>query len=158
MALTGSPVPFGSAVVDATRRLLTSDWVNWFISATARLDQTAQRAASVAQTAQAASIPLTPIAAGVGGAGLYRVSAYQRVTTVAGVSSDLTFTLFWTDGGVLCSQAGALMNGNLTTTEQNTTFVVHCDSALSISYSVAYNSNPAGAMQFAVYVAVENVT
>lgn len=89
--------------------------------------------------------------------GLYRVSYRQRVTTPGTVSSSLTATIGWREGGVTQSQSGAAMTGNTTTTQQNGTLFVRADSGTLITYGFAYASVGGTVMVYNADVAVELV-
>lgn len=112
----------------------------------------------VALTSQGASIVTTALPTdGDLSAGLYRVTWYQRITTVAGVSSSLTVAFGWTDGTVAQSHAGAAMTGNTTATWQSGTFLLRTDAASPITYATTYVSNAAGVMRYALYLTLERV-
>lgn len=91
---------------------------------------------AVSLTGQSASIGTTAIPTdGDLSAGVYRVTVYQRITTVDAVSSSVTTTLSWTDGSVACSFSGTALTGNTTATVGSFTFTMRIDAASPISYA-----------------------
>ena len=97
---------------------------------------------------RAASFAATPFATASLKAGLYMIGWYVRVQVVAGVSSDVQVTVGWTDGGVPQTKVGTLVNGNLTTSHDETSFLARVDAGTQVTVAAAYNSNPAAAMQY----------
>lgn len=156
MALTSAPLNANEPMVDEKRHP-TKTFLQWVTSFTARVDTSPSRTKTVDLAAQGAAIGTTAIGS-PSATGLYRVSVYQRITTVAGVSSSLTTTIAWTESGVACSQAGAALTGNLTTTTGSFTLLIRADAATPISYSTAYASNAAGVMKYRISITLESVS
>ena len=149
------PFPLRNVVTEPTR-FLSSLWRDWFTALRDAIHLAVARAASTSVTAQSAAISSTTAHA-VTETGLYRVSYRARITTAATVSSSLTVTVGWTDTGVACSQAGAAMTGNTTTTQQSGQVVVYADAATAITYSTAYVTSGATSMAYALAVVVEQL-
>lgn len=136
---------------------VTPLWVGFFQALVDALNGTASREATVAKTAQSAAIAATSVTSGTLAPGLYRVSYYARITQAATTSSSLTVTLAWTDGGVACSESGAAMTGNTTSTQQTGSRVIRVDSATQVTYATAYASSGATPMQYALSVVLESL-
>jgi hypothetical protein len=149
-AKPGEPVKPASGFVDLP-------WILWFQEWQSRLLASPERLASMTLTGQAASIASSPISTGILAAGLYRLSYYARVTQAATVSSSLTVTFGWTDGGVTCTASGAAMVGNTTATAQSGAFVVHADQAAALTYSTTYASVGGVSMEYQLTVLVEGI-
>lgn len=113
----------------------------------------------VALTGQTASIGTTSIPTdGDLSAGLYRLSWYVQVITPAGVTSDFQVTIAWTFNGITQSKIGTLTAGNTTATkESNSVPLMSVDAATPITYALVYNSNPAAAMVFDLYITLERM-
>ena len=131
-------------------------WLEWFNSLSAELDKSQRLVSSVSLTGQSASISATNVSAGVA-AGLYRLSYYTRITTVATTSSSLTVTLGWTEGSVAVSFAGAAITGNLTTSGQSGEILIRVDKSTSITYATTYASNVASEMKYRLDVVLQRV-
>jgi hypothetical protein len=154
--------------VGADRRMNPRWYQGYFRGLSLTVNQGPTRMATVSETAQNASIVTTSIQPQNGQSltsGTYRLTAYARVTTPAGIASDLDVTFGWTDGGVACSKSGSdvstdwPLSGN--TTDTNGSFSVMFNSsqepASPITYSTAYVSNPATVMQYALTIVLEQV-
>lgn len=119
-----------------------------------------------AQTALIAATTLyTPLASGK-----FRISAYLKVTTVAGTSSTLgAVTITFTDptDSVAQSQviqmqteagASATTNaGNLTTSKLSGTLEIEAKIGVPIQYAIAYASNAAAAMNYKASLTLEAI-
>lgn len=110
----------------------------WLLSLTTRIQASPNVQNTVALTGQAAAIGSTTASVGTIAAGVYRLTFYARITTPASVSSSLTVSFGWTDGGVSCSRASAAITGNTTSTVGSDTCLVRADQATSLNYSTAY--------------------
>jgi hypothetical protein len=142
---------------DAKRKdpfYIAKGWKVWLDALVALVQSALQFLKLVTLTNQSAAIGLTSVPLGSPTSGLYQVSWYARITTVDPVSSSLTVTLFWTEGGTALSVAGAAMTANLTTTVQSGVIDVQIDAASAISYSTAYASNTPGTMRYSLRVSV----
>ena len=64
------------------------------------------------------------------------------------LSVHWTLTVGWTYKGVAQTKAFAIVNTNTIHTYEGETISMWVDPGTSISFSLAYNSNPAGAMVF----------
>lgn len=112
----------------------------------------------VSLTGQNASIGTTAIPTdGDLSAGLYRVTVYQRVTTIAVTSSSLTTAISWTDGAVACAFSGTALTGNTTATVGSFSFLLRTDAASPISYATTYASNGAGEMRYRLSIVLERI-
>jgi len=114
-------------------------------------------------TAQAANIVtstlFTPTASG-----LYRVSAYLIVTTVASTGASTStlpsLTIGWTDTDNATPQTIVLTPtnaGNLLTTYQQASCVIDAVTAVAITYATnSYASNTAAQMKYSVHLRIES--
>lgn len=150
-----SPIPSSAPVVE-TDRTLSRSWFLWLYEVWLRIGAAVGIVGTpIAKVSQSASIGTTTAYAVVQNA-VYRVSYYLRVTLPASVSSSLTPTIGWKEGGVTRSQDGAAVTGNLVTSQENGTLFVRADAGTVITYAVLYASSGTP-MQFACDVAVELV-
>lgn len=152
-----SPVPSRNVLTTLRDLYLRQEWVNWFQSLKDAIDAAAQKRGGVTLTAQGAAIATVAVPTPALTAGLYRVSYYARITRAGTLSSSLTVTVSWTDGGIACSQAFAALTGNTTATVQVGSVMVRADEATTIRYATAYASSGATSMQYALDVRVEAV-
>ena len=137
--------------------LLSEAWRRYLSKLPLTLGAAPMRVSDVALTGQGASIGATNMAPAGLPAGLYRATYYARITTVGSVSSSLTVTLAWTDGGVACTFSGSAITGNTTATTQSGTQLIHIDRASAVNYSTTYASNAAGEMKHSLYWTLELV-
>jgi len=151
-----APMPLRDRLVGRSGCLVTS-WVNWFSSLTNAVSASPDVLKTVSLTGQSANVSTTAFGVGALRAGLYRVTTFARITRAATTSSSLTVTVSFTNGGVACSHAGAALTGNTTTTVQGNTFVLQIDQTTPVSYATTYSSTGATAMQYSVWLALEQV-
>ena len=163
---TIAPPPSNDSVIelDETRRdrrdpfYLAKSWLLWLQEAVVtRVQNAPELRTAVVLTAQNAAIGATPIPLATVTAGRYRVSYFARITTPDGVSSSLTISIGFTDGGVACTQSGAAMTGNAVTTTQSGSIVVQSDANAPLTYAVLYASNTPGAMGYRLSVVCEQL-
>ena len=122
-------------------------------------DLTAQTAAKSATTI------LTPSVTG-----LYRISAYLKVTTAATTSSTLGgVTITFTDGTdsvaqshvmAMATQAGAIATtntGNATTSKLSGSLVIWAKTGVAIQYAIGYASSGGTAMQYEAHLLIETL-
>lgn len=150
-----APVPFRTALIDLKTLFLRQEWVRWLQSIKDAIDAAAQKIGAVSLTAQGAAIALTAISTPTLTAGLYRVDTYARITRAATVSSSLTVTVRWTDGGVAQSFTNTAITGNTTGTSQQRVFMVRADEGTTITYETAYASSGATSMQYGLDIRLE---
>ena len=149
MAFTGAPTPSREPPIDAQTQLFRDPWLIWFrnLLNSVSAAPTQVPGGKVQLASQSAAIGTTVIPTATLAAGLYRVSYYALVTAAAGVSSSFQVTILWTRNGVVQTWTGVLENGNTTTTfESSGPPLIHIDAGTTISFAVAYASNPAAAM------------
>src|SRR3989304_6643158 len=113
----GKPAPLQNAVPDRKTGLLTIPWLQWFSQLPPTLASIPNIVNVTELTGQGAAITATDFSGAVLPVGLYRASYLARITTAAGVSSSLTVTLAWTDGGVAKALTGAAITANTTATD-----------------------------------------
>jgi hypothetical protein len=152
-----APHPYRTPIVGVVGKLVDHVWSDWFRAVADAITSTAQKIAFVEKTSQTAAIASTDIPAPTLTAGLYKISWYARITTAAGVSSSLTPSFTYVDGGVSCTVSGAAMTGNTTATVQSGTALIRNDNGTAIQYATAYASNPANAMAYRLDVRLERV-
>lgn len=150
-----SPRPSGRG--DPPEGYITQPWIYYFTSIGGTVSAGPTRLTAVSLTAQAASIGATSIGSGAPTSGLYRLTYYAHITTAATVSSSLTVTFGWTDGGTNLNISGSAITGNTTTTVGTGTAMVHNDQASPLTYATTYASVGATSMQYALYVVLEQV-
>lgn len=136
--------------------LITQPWQIWLRGVTDAINLSPQVQTSVTGTPQGASIGTTTLLADTGSAGLFRVSWFLRITQAATTSSSVAVTVAFTDG-VALTVSGAAVTGNTTSSLQQQTVVVRCDPSSTLSYSTAYSSTGATAMQYSLSIAVERI-
>lgn len=156
MATVLAPPPVQNVVVSPAR-LIDKKWVKWLLDVTTRLQKTSQVFRVESLSNQAAAIAATPLPVGALAAGLYRLSYYLRVTTPASGTSSVTFTAGSTESGVNVTQSGPALTSNTTTTAQSGAFLLQADQAAALTYSTAYDSTGATAMQYRLTVLLEGV-
>lgn len=137
---------------------VTRPWTDYFTSSGQSMQAATQRVGvPAALTAQAANIGATDFGGGDLTTGLYVINWYSRITTVAGVSSSLTVTFDWQDGGVAVSFTPAAITGNTTNSFGSYALPIHIDSASPVRFSTVYASNPAGQMQYSIFIALQRI-
>lgn len=139
---------------------LSDPWARWFGQLQETLKSYPTKRRVVSLSAQTKEITATDLGPGGLAAGLYRVEYYARITTAAGVSSSLTVTFAWTDGGVAQSWSGAAMTGNTTATNQSGALLIRIDKATAVNYSATYASAGGGGadMQYSLDMALVQVS
>ncbi len=131
-------------------------WLRTFSDMVSAFGVVPQREAKVNLSGRTASIGVTPLPIGSVVNGIYRVSYCFRVTRPGSISSTLTITLSWTEGGVAMSASGAAATGNTTATGQRGTLPIRVDANTPISYSVAYSDGGGGtSMAYSVDIVAE---
>lgn len=154
MALNPPPMPTETALVE-TDRTMNWFWVQFFVSQ----QQQIQDAAAIVvdqQVPGTAAIGATALDVGTSSA-LYRVNLYARITRAASVSSSLTPTFRWTEGGVALSKTYTALTGNTTSTYVVDSFPVRIDATTSLTYETAYASVGAPTMTYSLEIAVERL-
>lgn len=113
------------------------EWLNFTLIP--RSQQSAPVTVGSQFLAQSAAIGTTALV-GAANAGLYRISWWLRITQAAGVSSAVTVNILNTDGGIACTQSGAVNNGNTTATVEGTSRIVRADGGSLIAFTTTYAS------------------
>ncbi|MEK9723024.1 MAG: hypothetical protein VW405_06005 [Rhodospirillaceae bacterium] len=152
-----APAPFMDGMVGKVGGRLSDTWQFWVERVVASLHAVPSVLRLVALEEQNASISATDLPDMILEAGVYRLSYYARITTAAGVSSSLTVTFAWTDGGVAQTYSGAAINGNTTTSYQSGSIIIRTDAGEDVTYATTYASNAAGAMKYSLDVFIEKV-
>ena len=143
--------------VDVNEGLISLVWTE-YISSISNLAQAATGVVGeLALTGQSATIASTSIPASTLLDGLYSVSYYTQVTTVATTSSSLTPIFTWTSLGVVQTNTIAAITGNLTTTYGHGTFPMYCDADTTVKYAMTYASNVAAEMKYFLYIVLVRV-
>ena len=164
--MSRSPAPplYESFAVPETRQdkpfpklVIGEKWAQYVSGVVTQVNQSPARKAHVSLSGQVAAIPTTGLPIASVAPGVYRVSYRTRITTPGTISSSLTITISWTEGGIALSQAGAAIIGNTTSSFQFGTFVVRADANTPISYAAAYVSDVAGSMAFNLDITAEAV-
>lgn len=89
--------------------------------------------------------------------GEYRVSWRLRKIVADGVSSSLTVTIGWLDGGVAISQAFPALTTDTVVAQSSGSLVLHADGASQITYAIAYASNTPNKMHFNAAILTEQM-
>jgi hypothetical protein len=152
-----APFPLADPLVRRTDGRLSTPWVHWFTTLQQDVQEAPYRLTTVTVEGQTAAIGATALPLGALATGVYRVSYLARITTAATISSSLTVTLGFTNGGVACALSGAAMTGNTTTTVQSDTVLVTIDASTPLTYSTAYSSMGATAMAYSLWLVAEQV-
>lgn len=142
---------------DPNEGLLSEPWVNYLGHQSETIETAVRRLFAESLTEQGASISPTDISGGGVTGGLYSFRYYARITREGTISSSLTVTLDWRDGGVTVDIAGAAITGNTTDSFQDATHLIHVDGAAPIRYATTYASAGATSMQYSLYVVLERV-
>lgn len=113
----------------------------------------------ISLTLQSASIGATPIPTGALAQGLYVVHTFMRITTPGAVSSSLTVSIGFTNGGVACIAAplAPALTSNTTASVQSNTWPILIDNASPVTYSTVRASNPAGDMVYTLTVSLTQI-
>jgi hypothetical protein len=162
MAYQGAAAPVRDPLVELrgqeAGKVTGIAWLTWLRQLRADIDAAPASFTPVQEEGQNASIGTTAMPSdGDLSEGLYRVTVYQRITTVASVNSSLATTISWTDGGVSCTFTGTALTGNTTDTVGSFTFMLRSDAASPISYSTTYASNAAGEMRYSLFIVLERL-
>ena len=136
---------------------ISPPWLEWHNSIVEEVDKSQRLFKSVSLTGQSASIVATDVSGLLAPAGLYRLSYYTRITTVATNSSSLTITLGWTESGVAVGFTGAAITTNLTSSGQSGELLLRSDGGTAIAYGTTYASNVAAGMVYRLDVVLQRV-
>ena len=136
---------------------MTFVWQGWLQTLVQALLKVASKVGSVTLSGQSAAIPTTVLATTVLATTCYRVSYTTRVVTPASTTSALTVTIGWTDGGVSCTQSGAMLTDNTPSTQESGTLMISADKDSSVTYSTAYTSVGATSMTYNLSLYVEEL-
>ena len=132
-------------------------WQRHFSDQVTEIQKKPTRQASVLRSAQGAAIATTALPIGSVRIGLWHVSYYVQIVTVAGVSSSVTVTFAWTYKGAAITNTFTAVTGNTLTSWGSAVLPIRVDADTPISYSTAYASNPAGAMRYDLQVVAVEV-
>lgn len=136
---------------------MAKGWIIWIQnSLIPRVQSGVQLLTTKSLSGQAAAIGATPVPLPVLSAGMYRIAYYARITTPASVSSSLTVTIGWTEGGVALTLAGPALTGNVATSVQSGEIVVRIDRASAITYATTYATSGTD-MQYSLDICVEQL-
>jgi hypothetical protein len=163
--LTNTTVGTG-AIVLATNPSITGTFLN--INGIATVSNGIPiEAAQVNLTGQVAAIAATTLFTPAS-IGMYRISAYLKVTTVDATSSTLgPVTITYTDGTdsvaqsnvmLMASETGAAVTsnaGNTTAAKLIGSMQIWAKTGVAIKYAIAYASNVAGTMAYEVHLMLE---
>jgi hypothetical protein len=162
------PPPDKAPIAD--RWFTSGDWLRWFlaiwgnvsaqpllIGLTTSTPGSPATSPPVSLTNQNAAIATTPIPLPTLTGEPCRITWYARITTADGVSSSLTVTISWTEGGVAKSVSGAALTGDSIGTLQSGTVMIPADQGTPINYATAYASNTPNKMKYRLIVMVEQL-
>lgn len=157
------PLPFipwrAPVIQDLKARLLGSEaWGQWIIALQRAVDSTPQRFGMLVEPGTlAAALPAQTLAT-VPATGLYRVNYYALITQAASVSSSLTFTIRWTDGGVAYLFTNAALVNGLAGATQTVLRPLHVDQGAAVTIEAAYASVGGTPMQYQLHAWVEAIS
>lgn len=141
---------------DPNEGLATPTWASYLSQSAAVQAQQPVLISKAVLAGQSTSLSPSVIASGALNAGLYRITWYARITTVASVSSSLTVTIAWTDDAVSLSYAGAAITGNTITTTQTASILLETDANSPITYETTY-ATVGTTMVYKLDVALEKI-
>jgi hypothetical protein len=148
---------FGRGQADPLEGTMSDPWVDYMSRMASTIQQAATRIRSANLLDQGASIAATDISGTALKEGLYRFSFHARVTVAAGISSELTVTLSWTDGGVAQSEASKPQAGNTTDSRIHGDILIHIDAGSPVRYETTYVSAGPPEMEYRLDVILEVV-
>jgi hypothetical protein len=161
VALEFAPAPIRDPIAEqqgeSGRLMLPRVWIDWFASLGLRVDQQTHTLNIQEEFNLSGAVPPTPIITGALSEGLYRVTYYVRITTPASTSSKLQISIGWTDDAVSCSVQAEELITNTVGTVQSQTLLVRNDQAAPITFAVDYTSVGGSAMQYNLFIMVEQV-
>lgn len=159
MAVNRPAAPIRDPLVNKEGFVTGNPWLAWLRDIRADIDAAPVGFEPVVVEARTSAISTTAIPTdGDLTAGVYRVSWAAKVVTAAAVSSDFQVTISWTWKTVTQQWVGTSRNGNLTTTyDLSSVPLLYVDAASPITYAVSYNSNPASAMAYDFFLALERL-
>lgn len=136
-----------------------TDWYQWFLALFDRTNKSAERLLRrrLVDPPLEASIAPTALPLGLLTAGLYRVTWRFRVTRPATTSSELSFTLGWTEGAVVMTRTSPAKTGNTVSTEDNDVWTIRIDQAAPVTYATTYASVGGVPMQYELEMLVESL-
>lgn len=150
--------PLETPVVEPGRGfLLTETWRRWFGRVPSLFTSIPNVLNVATLTAQAASIAATDFQNTRLQAGTYRATYRAQITRAATISSSLTITFSWTDGGVTQTAVGDAIVGNTTTTGQSDSILMRVDAGSAVQYSTTYASVGMTAMQYGFSASLERL-
>ena len=144
-------------VVDRASLTVTPNWRSWLSALVVTIRAVPERIKTVSLTAQSAAISTTAIPALEIHEGLYRVSWIARISQAATTSSSLAVTITHVRSAVTCTQSGSAITGNTTATVQSGSVLLYVDADTDISYSTAYASVGATAMNYEIFLVLERI-
>lgn len=154
MPRTLAPIPAGSAIVNQNGSITDFFRLRWQSLIDGFLFSPS--VASVSFDLKTAAI-VTVAAYTTRASGLYRVSYFIRKTIADGVSSSLTVTLGWIEGGIGQSATFAALATDTTAAEQDASKTIRVDAETDITYAIAYASNTPAKMTYEGNVVVEQL-
>lgn len=154
MPRTLAPIPAGSAIVNQNGSITDFFRLRWQALIDGFLFSPS--VAAVTFNGKTAAI-ITVSVYTTRAAGLYRVSYFIRKTIADGVSSSLTVTLSWIEGGLGQSITFAALALDTVFAEQDAIKTIRADSGTDINYAVAYASNTPAKMTYEGDVIVEQI-
>jgi hypothetical protein len=156
MPRTLAPIPEGVQIVDQFGAITTFFRLRWQSLIDGFLFTPAIAVASSDAPNPTAAIPTTAVYTTRSG-GRYRVSYRMRKTVADGVSSSLTFTLGWVEGGLAQTKVFAALALDTVFAEQDGVIPLRVDGGTDITFAIAYASNTPNLMAFNYDVTVEQL-
>lgn len=167
MTEVSAPMPVHDAIAEPRNHLIppnkkdpkeglcTDVWRKWLQSIVGEVQSSSVVTDSVVVSNQQGAVE-SGLLAVVLNSGFYRVSVYVRVSSPASVSSSISVTLRWLDGGVACSYTPSAEIGNTTSAVNQYTWAGPVDAGTQITYDVNYAS-VGSFMQYNLRLVLEKV-
>lgn len=147
---------YGEDRPDPLEGQITDSWQQVFTALTTTVAQQPVKTTAVNLTGQTATIGATGLGVGATSTGLYRVTYYLSVTSIAGAWA-LTVTIGWTDNGVAKSLSGAgLSSLSPTILLQSGSLMPKADAATPIAYTVTKGG--VGAITYDFSIVLETIS
>lgn len=149
-----APIPEGVPIVEEGGSITTFFRLRWQSLVDGFLFTPSIASLSSGSPNPTAAIPTTAVYT-TRAAGRYRVSYRMRKTIADGVSSSLTLTVGWIEGGTAQTKVFPALTLDSVLAEQDDVLPLRVDSGTDITASFAYASNTPGLMAFNYDITVE---
>lgn len=156
MPRTLSPIPLQAAIVDRAGAINDFFRLRWQELIDGSLFTPSVASVSSGTPAPSASLATTAVYT-TKTSGRYRVSYGLHKKTPDGVSSSLTVTIGWVQGGIALTKTFAALTLDTVLAEQDGVIPFRADANIDITIAILYASNTPGLMAYEYDVTVENL-